>query len=157
LKAEVQTVKQYIEKLPHKRKEIILKLRQIILQNLPKGFEETISYGMIGYVVPHKIYPEGYHCKPEEPLPFINIANQKNHIALYHLGLYYNEELMNWFSNEFKRIYNQKPDIGKGCIRFKNMEKIPFELIGELVKKVSVDDWIKLYEEKIKQNRRRNK
>jgi uncharacterized protein YdhG (YjbR/CyaY superfamily) len=151
MKSSATTVEQYIEDIPQDRKEGIEKLRAVILENLPKGFEEGISYGMIGYYVPHKIYPEGYHCNPKLPLPFMSFANQKNSINFYNMELYVNPELYNWFVTEFPKYSTQKLDMGKSCIRFKKYEHIPFELIAQLVRKVTVEDWISSYESKYKQ------
>jgi hypothetical protein len=117
---------------------------------LPKGFEETLNYGLIGYVVPHSIYPNGYHCNPKLPVPFMNIASQKNFIAVYHMGLYANPELLNWFVQEYPKHCNTKLDMGKSCIRFKKTNQIPFDLIAELSKKISVKEWIETYENTIK-------
>ncbi len=141
---------QYIKELPPDRKEAIAQLRDTILKNLPKGFKEDMSYGMIGYVVPHNEYPDGYHCDPKLPLPFANIASQKNFIAFYHMGIYAMPELLKWFTIEYSKQNPAKPDMGKSCIRFKKPEHIPYKLIGELIKKVSVKDWIKVYEESVK-------
>lgn len=150
MKREFDSPEQYIEHLPESRKKAINKLRKVISTNLPQGFTEMMNYGMIGYVVPKTIYPDGYHANPELPLPFINIASQKHHIALYHLGLYADKDLMNWFLEEFKKYNNKKPDIGKSCIRFKNDEQIPFDLIAQLAKKMKPQDWINLYQKKLK-------
>ncbi|MDX1315855.1 MAG: DUF1801 domain-containing protein, partial [Eudoraea sp.] len=130
--------------------EVMDKLRQVVLKNLPEGFEETMNYGMIGYVVPHSIYPDGYHCTPELPLPFLNLASQKNHIGFYHMGIYSDPELLEWFTSEFPKHSKRKLDMGKSCIRFKNMNDIPYELLGELVSKMSVSEWIKTYENNVK-------
>lgn len=143
------TPEQYIKELPADRKEAITKLRNSVLKNLPKGFKETMSYGMLGYVVPHEIYPGGYHCEPKLPLPFANIASQKNFIAFYHMGVYAMPELLKWFTTEYPKHSSAKLDMGKSCFRFKKPEHIPYKLIGELIKKVSVKDWIKVYEENI--------
>jgi uncharacterized protein YdhG (YjbR/CyaY superfamily) len=140
------TVDQYINEAPEERRAALQKLRTIILENLPEGYQECISYGMIGYVVPHSLYPKGYHCSPELPLPFISFASQKNSINLYHMGIYANPALYEWFMAEYPKYSKQKLDIGKSCMRFKKPENIPFELIGELVEKISVADWITLYE-----------
>lgn len=140
----------YINQLPDDRKFVISKLRTLILKNIPAGFEETISYNMLAFVVPKSIYPAGYHCKPEEPLPFISIASQKNFIALYHIGIYANEELYNWFVESYKIHCKTKLDIGKSCIRFKKLEDIPYDLIGELVTKITVNQWIDTYEKVFK-------
>jgi len=144
------TVKEYIDNLPDDRKKVIKKLRTIIKKNLPKGFKEVISYGMIGYVVPHKIYPDGYHCSPELPLPFMSMASQKNFVAVYHMGIYADAKLMKWFTTEYPKHVSTKLDMGKSCIRFKKMDTIPYDLIGELSTKMTTDDWIKLYEKNIK-------
>ncbi len=150
MKIEANTPDQYIDQLPDDRKQVMSKLKQTILDNLPKGFEETMSYGMIGYVVPHSIYPGGYHANPELPLPFINIASQKNFIALYHSGIYADNKLLEWFKNEYPKHCKNKLDMGKSCIRFKKIEQIPFELIAQLTKKMSCKKWIEIYESNIK-------
>jgi uncharacterized protein YdhG (YjbR/CyaY superfamily) len=144
------TVQDYIEKLPDERKEAFNRLRETILKHLPTGFEECISYGMIGYVVPHSLYPKGYHCDPKLPLPMINLANQKNFIALYHMGVYANTTLLNWFVEEYPKHCKSKLDMGKSCIRFKKMNDIPYDLIAELISKVSVEKWIESYESAFK-------
>ncbi|WP_456867866.1 DUF1801 domain-containing protein [Galbibacter sp. BG1] len=150
MKLDVDTVQEYLKAVPADRKEAFEKLRNVILKNLPKGLEETMSYGMIGYVVPHAIYPSGYHCNPNLPLPFINIASQKNHIALYHSGIYADKNIYNWFVKEYPKHTNIKLDMGKSCVRFKKFEQIPFELISELMKKMNVEEWISLYEKNFK-------
>ena len=150
MQSTAKTVDDYLNELPKERKAAFLKLRNSILKNLPKGFEEEMSYGMLGYVVPHSIYPNGYHCNPKLPLPFMNIASQKNFVALYHMGIYANPELLEWFTNEYPKHSNQKLDMGKSCMRFKKMDQIPFDLIAELTGKMSVEDWIHCYETQIK-------
>jgi uncharacterized protein YdhG (YjbR/CyaY superfamily) len=146
MQVNADTPDDYIAQLPEDRKSVMVKLRNTILDNLPEGFEEVNSYGMIGYVVPHSIYPAGYHANPELPLPFINIASQKNFIAVYHMGIYANPELMDWFTTEYPKHCKLKLDMGKSCIRFKKPDQLPFDLIGELASKVTVEDWIKTYE-----------
>jgi uncharacterized protein YdhG (YjbR/CyaY superfamily) len=150
MKIEATTPEQYIEQLPEDRKEYISKLRKVILENLPKGFAEEMSYGMIGYVVPKSVYPAGYHANPELPLPFINIASQKNHIAVYHSGIYADKNLMDWFLQEYPKHSKTKLDMGKSCLRFKKPEHIPFELIGELAGKMTVEKWVEIYEQNLK-------
>lgn len=140
----------YINHLPDDRKEAIKTLRNVLLDNLPKGFEEGLSYGMIGYFVPLSKYPKGYHCNPKLPLPFLNLASQKNSINLYHSGIYAKKELADWFINEYPKHCNRKLDMGKSCIRFKNIKTIPFKLIGELAKKLTVDQWIEIYENSLR-------
>jgi uncharacterized protein YdhG (YjbR/CyaY superfamily) len=150
MKSNAITPEQYIQQLPEERKNAFEKLRKVILQNLPKGFSETISYGMITYVVPHSLYPDGYHCNPSQALPFISIASQKNFIALYHMGLYANEDLLNWFIKEYPNHTKAKLDMGKSCIRFKKVDQIPYKLIGELCSKITPKQWIEIYESKFK-------
>ena len=147
MQSNATTPEQYLSELPKDRKEAMLKLRNAIKDNLPKGFEEVIGYGMLGYVVPHSIYPAGYHCTPKLPLPFINLASQKNFIALYHMGIYGRKDLSDWFITEFPKHTKTKIDIGKSCIRFKKMDDIPFDFIGELATKIAVEDWITIYEQ----------
>ncbi|MCM4167604.1 hypothetical protein KCTC52924_00893 [Arenibacter antarcticus] len=137
---------EYLEQLPEERRIAVGRLRQVILEHLPQGFEEQISYGMLGYVVPHSRYPNGYHCDPKLPLPFINLASQKNFVALYHSGIYANKELLDWFVAEYPKHMSTKLDMGKSCIRFKKMETIPYKLIGALCSKMTVEEWISMYE-----------
>lgn len=150
MKTPAKTVNDYLNELPEERKTAFLKLRDCILNAIPMGFEEQISYGMLGYVVPHSIYPNGYHCNPKLPLPFISIGSQKNCIVLHHLGIYANPKLLEWFTSEYPKHGNKKLDMGKGCIRFKKMDQIPFDLISELAGKITVDEWIECYETQIK-------
>ena len=150
MQIKAKSVKEYLQKVPQERVEYFNKLRKTILTNLPEGFEEQLNYGMIGYVVPHEIYPAGYHCDPKLPLPFANIASQKNFIGFYHMGIYANPGLLEWFVKEYPKHCDTKLDMGKSCVRFKKMDKIPYELIGKLMCKMSVNDWIKLYEKNIK-------
>ena len=147
---DAQTPDEYISKLPEERKEAVSKLRTVIRENLPQGFQECISYKMIGFVVPHSLYPDGYHCDTKLPLPFINLASQKNFVALYHSGIYADKALLDWFVGEYPKHVTTKLDMGKSCIRFKKMENIPYELIGELCKKMTPKEWIELYEKNIK-------
>ena len=148
--SKAATPEQYLKDLPADRKEPVMKLRETVLKNLPKGFKEVMGYGMLGYVVPHELYPQGYHCDPKQPLPFANIASQKNFIAFYHMGLYMDPKLLKWFTEEYPKQSTAKLDMGKSCIRFKKAEHIPYKLIGDLIKKISVDDWIKNYESVLK-------
>lgn len=141
-----QEIKELIESLPEDRQEAMLKLRESIVNNLPEGFEEKVSNNFINYVVPYSIYPESYHCEPKQPLPFLSIASQRNHIAVYHMGIYANDELLKWFTQEYPKHSKNKLDMGKSCIRFKNPKKIPFELLSELCTKMTPQDWVTLYE-----------
>ena len=144
------SVEDYISKTPEERKDIFKKLCDTINDNLPAGFQENISYGMIGWAVPLETYPAGYHCTPNTPLPFIGLASQKNFIAFYHMGMYVKPELLEWFVIEYSKYSKSKPDIGKSCVRFKKMDDIPLELIAEISKKMSVEDWIQCYEKNFK-------
>lgn len=146
--SKAKTVSDYLNELPEERMIAIDKLRKVILKNLPKGFKEEMNYGMIGYVVPHSLYKEGYHCDPLMPLPFMNIASQKNFVAVYHMGIYANPKLLNWFVEEYPKHSKTKLDMGKSCLRFKKVDEIPFKLIGELASKMSPKEWITIYETK---------
>ena len=150
MKYEASTVEEYISQIPEERQEVLQKLRNIIKENLPEGFEEGINYNMIGYYVPHSKYPDGYHCDPKLPLPFMNLASQKNSVNLYHSGIYAEKELHDWFVVEYPKYSKRKLDMGKSCIRFKKMDDIPYELIAELCTKMTVDKWISIYESAVK-------
>ncbi len=150
MKIESQSVNDYFIKVPTERQESMNKLRFIINTNLPKGFEECLGYGMPSWVVPHSIYPSGYHTTPHLPLPFMSLASQKNFIALYHMGIYADKNLLDWWEKEYAKQCKRKLDMGKSCIRFKNIDDIPYELIAELCKKITPNDWIKVYEGSIK-------
>ena len=140
----------YLQEIPEERKAVFQKLRAVIKKNLPKGFREEMNYAMIGFVIPHSKYPSGYHCDPKMPLPFMNIASQKNFIAVYHMGVYANPELLKWFTAAHAKASPKKLDMGKSCIRYKKPEDIPLELIGELASKITPDEWISIYETNLK-------
>ena len=144
------TVAAYIDFLPDDRRSAMKKLRQVIRRHLPQGFREVINYGVPAYVVPHTIYPDGYHCNPELPLPFLSMASQKNFVALYHMGLYADPKLLAWFQKEWPKYVKSRLDMGKSCIRFKKIDAIPHALISKLVAKMSVEDWVRLYQKKVK-------
>ena len=146
MQSKSNIVAEYVKELPADRQQTIEQLRSVIKKNLPKGFKEEMNYGMIGYVIPHSLYPAGYHCKPTDPLPFMNVASQKNFIAVYHMGLYADPILMKWFMTQYPKHSTQKIDMGKSCIRFKKPDQIPFKLIGELTSKMNPAQWIALYE-----------
>lgn len=148
MQSKANTVDEYIETLPDDRAEIIAALRKEIKKNLPKGFEETMQYGMISYVVPHKLYPAGYHTNPKDALPFLSIASQKNHMAVYHM-MVYEGALHDWFVKEFKKYSDKKLDMGKSCIRFKKPDDVPIKLFGELASKVKPQEWIETYEKNL--------
>jgi len=150
MKAAGNTVYEILTNLPPNRVEPFNKLHDIIVKNLPEGFEAAISYGGLGYVVPHSVYPAGYHCKPAEPLPFAGIASQKNSFNFYHMGLYSDPKLLDWFVSEYPRHSKQKLDMGKSCVRFKKPDDIPYQLIGELMRKMSAKEWITIYENNLK-------
>jgi uncharacterized protein YdhG (YjbR/CyaY superfamily) len=150
MQSKAKTPEEYMNSLPEERKKAVSELRKEIKKNLPKGFSEVMSYGMLGYVVPHSIYPDGYHCDPKQPLPFICLANQKNFIAVYHMGVYADKKLLDWFTSEYNKQVKTKLDMGKSCLRFKKPDQIPFKLIGELASKMSTQDWISIYEKNYK-------
>ncbi|SFM60260.1 protein of unknown function (DU1801) [Algoriella xinjiangensis] len=143
---DVSSLNEYLESIPVERKEAIEQLIEVLKTNLPDGFALELSYGHLGFVVPHTLYPSGYHCDPKAPLPFINIASQKNFIALYHMGLYMNDEIYNWFVAEYPKHSTKKLDMGKSCIRFKKVEDIPYDLIRQLAQKITPEQWINMYE-----------
>ncbi len=155
MRYEANTVEEYTEQIPEERKEAFNKLWETIRKNIPKGFVEELNYGLPGFVVPHSIYPDGYHGDPKQPLPFINVASQKNFIAFYHMGVYAIPSLLKWFTESYTKHSNTKLDMGKSCIRFKKIDQIPYDLIGELVSKISVDEWIKFYESEVKNSRKK--
>lgn len=150
MQIKANSPEEYIAQLPEDRKQAIIELRKQILDNIPEGFEEQMNFGMIGYVVPHSLYPNGYHTDSKQPLPFLNIASQKNHVAVYHSGIYSDLDLMEWFVTEYKKLIKTKLDMGKSCVRFKKVEQIPYGLFGELAGKMSAQEWIDLYESKLK-------
>ena len=151
MQSKAKTVSEYIASLPDDRAEIIAAVRKEILNNLPKGFEETMQYGMISYVVPHTLYPGGYHTNPKDALPFISLASQKNHIALYHMAVYAGP-LHDWFVKEWEKFTDKKLDMGKSCIRFKRPDDVPVKLIGKLSAKMTPKQWIETYETAKKSN-----
>lgn len=150
MQSDAKTPDEYFANLPEDRKEPMAKLRSMIKKNLPKGFTEQMGYGSPGWVVPHKLYPGGYHCDPAQALPFLGIASQKNFIALYHMGIYSDPKLLEWFKTEWAKASTKKLDMGKSCIRFKKPEDIPYDLIGELATKMSPQQWIERYESAFK-------
>lgn len=144
------SVEDYISKIPEERQEVFKKMFDTVTDNLPQGFKTGVSYGMVGWDVPLETYPPGYHCAPGSALPFMGMASQKNFIALYHMGMYAKPELLDWFVEEFPMHSKRKLDMGKSCVRFKKIDDIPFELIAELSKKMTVDEWINIYENNLK-------
>ena len=150
MQSKAITVDQYLSEIPPERQEAMNKLRKVMLKNLPKGFKEGMGYGNMGYFVPHSIYPAGYHCNPKDPLPFAGIASQKNSINFYHMGIYADPTLLKWFTDEYAKTGLGKLDMGKSCMRFKKPENIPYELIGKLCSKITVEQWIAVYEKKLK-------
>jgi hypothetical protein len=147
---KAETPEDYIRQLPEERQGAISRLRDVVKTHLPSGFEEQIGYGMLGYVVPKSLYPAGYHCDPSLPLPFLNLASQKKFVALYHLGIYADPKLHDWFVAEYPKHCKRKLDMGKSCVRFKYLEDIPYVLIGELCTKMTPQQWIERYEKNIK-------
>lgn len=154
MQSKAKTVSEHLQSLPEDRKKPIIEIRKALKNNLPNGFEEMMSYGMIGYVVPLKLYKNGYHVDPELPLPFINLASQKNYISLYHMALY-KGGLLDWFVDEWPVHSDQKLDMGKCCVRFKNPEEVPIDLIASLASKMNPQQWIALYEKTISKSTNR--
>lgn len=150
MQSKASTPDEYFDALPEDRKQVMNELRTIIKKNLPKGFKEQMSYGMVGYVVPHALYSEGYHCDPDLPLPFLSIASQKSFIAVYHMGLYSDPKLLKWFTTAYPKHSKTRLDMGKSCLRFKKPEQIPMKLIGELATKMTPQEWITIYDRIIK-------
>jgi hypothetical protein len=155
MQSKAATVDAYLAELPEDRQKAITKLRSVIKKNLPKGFKEVMGYGMMGWCVPHIVYPAGYHCNPKDPLPFMGLASQKHFIAVYHMGVYADPKLLKWFKDAHAKTSPEKLDMGKSCIRYKKPENIPFDLIGELATKITVDDWINIYETNLKESRKK--
>ena len=150
MQSKAATIDRYLTELPEDRQLPVDKLHKIIKKNLPKGFSIDMRYGMISYSVPHSLYPGGYHCNPKQQLPFMCLASQKNYISVYHMGVYGDNDLGKWFSKEYEKLGIGKLDMGKGCIRFKKMNLIPYKLIGELASKMSPQQWIAAYENTLK-------
>ncbi|HOZ70061.1 MAG TPA: DUF1801 domain-containing protein [Chitinophagaceae bacterium] len=150
MQSKATTVEAYVAELPEDRQKMINEFRKVIKKNLPKGFQECMNYGMIGWVVPHSKYPGGYHCNPKDPLPFMGLASQKNSVNFYHMGIYGDPKLLKWFTDEHAKASPKKLDMGKSCVRYKKAEDMPLKLIGELAAKISVDEWIARYEKMLK-------
>jgi hypothetical protein len=145
MQIKAKSPEDYLAQVSEDKQEAMIHLREVVRKNIPKEFHEEMSYGMIGYVVPHSLFPAGYHCDPKLPLPFVSIAAQKNFIAIYHMGMYANPKLLEWYTSEYAQRVKGKIDIGKSCTRFKKPQDIPFDLIGELMQKMSAEEWIKIY------------
>lgn len=154
MQSQAKTVAEYLKTLPEDRRKAIKAIRKAILDNLPKGYEEGMQYGMIGYFVPHKVYPDGYHCDPKQPLPFASLASQKNHMALYLMCIYGIDEQRDWFIKAWKKA-GKKLDMGKACIRFKKLEDVPLEVVGQAIKRVPAKKYIEHYESVVKTGSKR--
>jgi hypothetical protein len=155
MQSKAKTPDAYVAELPEDRQKAMTKLRSVIKKNLPKGFKETMGYGMMGWCVPHSIYPAGYHCNPKDPLPFMGMASQKNSINVYHMGIYADPALLKWFTEAHAKASPQRLDMGKSCIRDKKPEDIPYKLIGELAAKITPEKWINIYETNFKDSRKK--
>ena len=153
MQSKALTPDAYLAEIPLDRQKAFIKLRSVIRKNLPKGFKEVMGYGMMGWAVPHSKYPAGYHCNPKDPLPFMGLASQKHFIAIYHMGIYAEPALLKWFTTAHAKASSKRLDMGKSCIRYKNPDDIPFELIGELSTKMTPDEWIAIYEKNMKRNK----
>ena len=154
--AKPTTVKAYIDALPEDRRKAIRKVRALVNKHLPKGYEEGIQYGIIGWYVPHRIYPDGYHCDPSQPLPYIGLASQKNYISLYLMCIYGDEKLRKQFEKDWAAS-GRKLNMGKSCVRFKDVDDVPFDVIGRAVAAVPVKDFIAFYEANVPASRRKKK
>lgn len=148
--SNASSVQKYLNELPADRQPVMKALFEALKAVFPPGFETTVGYGMIGFVVPHSIYPAGYHCNPKDPLPFAGIASQKNHISFYHMGMYADSVLLDWFQSAYAERVPGKLNMGKSCVRFSNPAKVPIDLLAELCGKMTVEDWIQLYEKQLK-------
>jgi uncharacterized protein YdhG (YjbR/CyaY superfamily) len=146
MQSKAKTVKQYLAELPPDRRAAISAIRDVILKNLDEGYEEGINYGAIGYSVPHRVYPPGYHCDPKLPLPFAGLGSQKNYLSMGFMPMYSDPAEMKWFVDAWKRS-GKKLDMGKVCIRFKKLEDVPLDVVGEAVRRVPAAKWIQIYEE----------
>jgi hypothetical protein len=145
MKSNAKTPDEYVAALPDDRRAAISAVREVILANLPKGYEECMSYGMIGYVVPHSIYPDGYPCDPKLPLPYANLASQKNHMALYLMCAYGDNATAEWFRTAWQAT-GRKLDMGKACVRFKRLEDVPLEVVGRMIARVPVKEYVRRVE-----------
>jgi hypothetical protein len=141
---------EYVESLPDDRRAAVSAIRKVINDNLPAGFKECMSYGMIAWVVPHSLYPPGYHCDPKLPLGFMGLASQKNYISVYSMCLYGDRKHLEWFQNEWPKRSKKKLNMGKSCIRFAKPEDVPLDLIGQLASRVTPQQWIEIYEKALK-------
>ena len=144
------TPEEWINEQEEARQDALRELRQTFNDHLPEGFEERVSGGMLHWVVPKETYPDGYHCNPDDPLPFISLANRKRFIPMYHMGLYAEPDVLEWFQEAYPKHARTKLDMGKSCVRFKKMDDVPYDLLAELAQKFSVQDWIELYERAVK-------
>lgn len=145
MQSKATTVNAYLSELSPDRRASIEAVRKVILANLDHDYEEGIQYGMIGYFIPHRIYPAGYHCDPKQPLPFVGLASQKNHMAVYMMCLYGDGSLTTWFQSEWKKT-GKKLDMGKSCIRFKTSDDLALDVIGEAIRRVPASKYIEIYE-----------
>jgi|688.fasta_scaffold710222_2 hypothetical protein len=150
--SKAATVEEYLAKLPDDRRAALVAVRNVILDNLDPDIEERMSYGMIGYAVPHSVYPAGYHCDPKMPLPVAGLASQKGHMSLYLMSLYGDPKLKEWFETEYLKT-GKKLDIGKSCVRFRKLDDLPLALIGKAFKKTNAKAYIRLYEETLRGQR----
>jgi hypothetical protein len=154
--SDAKSVEAYLASLPEDRRAAIQAVRAAILKNLDAEYEEGMQYGMIGYYVPHRVYPPGYHCDPKQPLPFVCLASQKNYMSVYLGCVYSSSEMEKWFRQEWAKS-GKKLDMGKSCIRFKKLDDLPVELIGQTVARMPARKFIEFYEAVIKTGGLRSK
>lgn len=145
MQSKATTVAAYLRDLPPDRRAAISALREVMLGNLDRGFEEGMQYGMIGYFVPHSIYPAGYHCDPRQPLPFAALASQKNHMAVYLMSIYADPVEERWLREQWARA-GKKLDMGKCCVRFRGLDDVPLDVLGAAIKRISLKRHIEHYE-----------
>ncbi len=145
MRSQATGVEEYLAELTAERRETLQAVREVVLKNLPRGYEEGMQYGMIGYFVPHRLYPAGYHCDPRQPLPFASLASQKHHLSIYLTCIYSDPEHLAWFREAWAKT-GKKLDMGKGCVRFKTIDDVPLKVVGQAIKRVPVKKFIAQYE-----------
>lgn len=145
MKSDATTVEAYLETLPTDRRAAIEAVRKVILENLDEGYEEGMQYGMIGYYVPHRVYPAGYHCDPKQPLPFATLGSQKGYMSVYLMCVYGHGATRSWFVDAWKKA-GKKLDMGRSCVRFKKLEDLALDVIGEAIRRVPARKYIEFVE-----------
>ena len=155
MQSKATSVQQYLEELPEDRRQVLQAIREVILKNVDRDIEEGMQYGMIGYYVPHHIYPQGYHCDPKQPLPYLSMASQKNHMALYMMLAYIDGTDDTWFRKKWAAT-GRKLDMGKCCIRFRRLEDVALDVVAEAIRRVPTQKHIEFYENVLRDSRKSN-